>query len=136
MSARTKARKRAVDILFESDLRGSDPVVTAADRLTDPDRPVRPYALRLIEGVATYAERIDDLVTTYAEGWSLQRMPGVDRAIIRTAVYELMWMDEVPDAVVIDEAVELAKMLSTDDSPKFINGLLGRLVKVKPDLVL
>lgn len=136
MSARTKARKRAIDILFESDLRGSDPVVTAADRLTDPDRPVQPYALRLIEGVATYAERIDDLVTTYAEGWSLQRMPSVDRAIIRTAVYELLWMDEVPDAVVIDEAIELAKMLSTDDSPKFINGLLGRLVKVKPDLVL
>lgn len=136
MSARTKARKRAIDILFEADLRGADPVSTAADRLTDPERPVQPYALTLIEGVVARGERIDELVTTYADGWTLQRMPGVDRAIIRTAIYELLWMDDVPDAVVIDEAVELAKMLSTDDSPKFINGLLGRLVKVKPDLYL
>lgn len=136
MSARTKARKRAIDILFEADLRGADPVSTAADRLTDAERPVQPYALTLIEGVASRASRIDELVTTYADGWTLHRMPGVDRAIIRTAVYELLWVDDVPDAVVIDEAVELAKTLSTDDSPKFINGLLGRLVKVKPDLYL
>lgn len=136
MSARTKARKRAIDILFEADLRGADPVSTAADRLTDVERPVQPYALTLIEGVASRAARIDELVTTYADGWTLQRMPGVDRAIIRTAVYELLWMDDVPDAVVIDEAVELAKMLSTDDSPKFINGLLGRLVRIKPDLAI
>lgn len=136
MSARSKARKRAVDILFEADLRGTDPVTTAADRLTDPDRPVQPYALTLIEGVATHADRIDELVTTYAEGWTLERMPGVDRAVIRVAVYELLWVDDVPDAVVIDEAVELAKALSTDDSPKFVNGLLGRLAKVKPDLVV
>lgn len=136
MAARTKARKRAVDILFEADLRGTDPVSTAADRLADPDRPVQPYALTLIEGVATHRDRIDELLTTYAEGWTLARMPGVDRAIIRTALYELLWVDDVPDAVVIDEAVELAKSLSTDDSPKFINGLLGRLVKVKPDLVV
>lgn len=136
MSARTKARKRAIDILFEADLRGADPLATAADRLTDTERPIQPYALTLIEGVASRAERIDELITTYADGWTLPRMPGVDRAIIRTAVYELLWMDDVPDAVVLDEAIELAKMLSTDDSPKFINGLLGRLVKVKPDLAL
>ena len=136
MAARTKARKRAVDILFEADLRGTDPVSTAADRHADPDHPVQPYALTLIEGVATHRDRIDELLTTYAEGWTLARMPGVDRAIIRTALYELLWVDDVPDAVVIDEAVELAKSLSTDDSPKFINGLLGRLVKVKPDLVV
>ena len=136
MSARTKARKRAIDLLFEADLRGTDAVSTAADRLADPDRPVQPYALTLIEGVATHRDRIDELVTTYAEGWTLSRMPGVDRAIIRTAIYELMWMDDVPDAVVIDEAVELAKTLSTDDSPKFVNGLLGRLLKVKPDLAV
>lgn len=136
MSARTKARKRAIDILFEADLRGVDPVATAADRLADTERPVQPYALTLIEGVAARAERIDELVTTYADGWTLARMPGVDRAIIRTAVYELLWMDDVPDAVAIDEAVELAKVLSTDDSPKFINGLLGRLARIKPDLAL
>ena len=136
MSARTKARKRAVDILFETDLRGTDPVSTAADRIGDLDRPVQPYAVTLIDGVASHSARIDELVATYAEGWTLARMPGVDRAIIRIAVYELLWVDEVPDAVVIDEAVELAKSLSTDDSPKFVNGLLGRLAKVKPDLVV
>ncbi|MFV0532584.1 MAG: transcription antitermination factor NusB [Cumulibacter sp.] len=136
MSARTKARKRAIDILFEADLRGADPVATAADRLVDDERPIQPYALTLIEGVAARRERIDELVSTYADGWSLDRMPGVDRAIIRTAVYELLWADDVPDVVVIDEAVELAKMLSTDDSPKFVNGLLGRLMQVKPDLAI
>lgn len=136
MSARSKARKRAVDILFESDLRGTDPVSTAADRIADPDRPLQPYAITLVEGVSSHRDRIDELVSTYAEGWSLARMPGVDRAIIRVAVYELMWVDDVPDAVVIDEAVELAKSLSTDESPKFVNGLLGRLVKVKPDLTV
>lgn len=136
MSARSKARKRAVDILFESDLRGTDPVSTAADRIADPDRPLQPYAITLVEGVTSHRDRIDELVSTYAEGWSLARMPGVDRAIIRAAVYELMWVDDVPDAVVIDEAVELAKSLSTDESPKFVNGLLGRLAKVKPDLTV
>ncbi|WP_134323061.1 transcription antitermination factor NusB [Cumulibacter soli] len=136
MSARTKARKRAIDILFEADLRGADPVATAADRLVDDERPIQPYALTLIEGVAARRERIDELVSTYADGWSLDRMPGVDRAIIRTAVYELLWADDVPDVVVIDEAVELAKLLSTDDSPKFVNGLLGRLMQVKPDLAI
>lgn len=136
MSARSKARKRAVDILFESDLRGTDPVSTAADRIADPERPLQPYAVTLIEGVCAHRDRIDELVVTYAEGWSLQRMPGVDRAVIRTAVYELMWVDDVPDAVVIDEAVELAKSLSTDESPRFINGLLGRLSKVKPDITV
>lgn len=136
MSARSKARKRAVDILFEADIRGTDAVSTAADRIADPDRPVQPYALTLVEGVADRRGRIDELISTYAEGWTLARMPGVDRAIIRTAVYELLWVDDVPDAVVIDEAVELAKALSTDDSPKFVNGVLGRLLKVKPDLVV
>ncbi|GAB3301764.1 transcription antitermination factor NusB [Epidermidibacterium keratini] len=136
MSARSKARKRAVDILFESDLRGTDAVTTAADRIADPDRPLQPYAITLVEGVTAHRERIDELVSTYAEGWSLSRMPGVDRAIIRAAVYELMWVDDVPDAVVIDEAVELAKTLSTDESPRFVNGLLGRLAKVKPDITV
>ena len=136
MSARSKTRKRAVDILFEADLRGTDPVTTAADRIADPDRPVQPYALALVEGVTAHRNRIDELITTYAEGWSLQRMPAVDRAILRTAVYELLWMGDVPDAVVIDEAVELAKSLSTDESPRFVNGLLGRLASVKPDLVV
>lgn len=134
MSARTKTRKRAVDILFESDLRGSDPAGTAAERGTDGDRPVQPYTFTLVEGVVQHRERIDELIESYTEGWTLDRMPGVDRAIVRIAVFELMWCDDVPDAVAIDEAVELAKSLSTDDSPNFINGLLRRLARIKPDL--
>lgn len=136
MAARSKTRKRAVDILFESDLRGTDAVTTAAERLADADRPVQAYTITLVEGVTQHRGRIDELITTYSEGWSLSRMPGVDRSIIRAAVYELLWCDDVPDAVVIDEAIELAKSLSTDDSPKFINGILGRIATVKPDLVV
>lgn len=136
MAARSKTRKRAVDILFEADLRGTDAISTAAERLADADRPVQPYTITLVEGVTQHRGRIDELITTYSEGWSLSRMPGVDRSIIRAAVYELLWCDDVPDAVVIDEAIELAKSLSTDDSPKFINGVLGRIALVKPDLVV
>ena len=136
MSARTKTRKRAVDILFESDLRGSDPAGTATERSADGDRPVQPYTFTLVEGVVQHRERIDELIESYTEGWTLDRMPGVDRAIVRIAVFELMWCDDVPDAVAIDEAVELAKSLSTDDSPNFINGLLRRLARIKPDLAV
>lgn len=136
MAARSKTRKRAVDILFEADLRGTDAISTAAERLADADRPVQPYTITLVEGVTQHRGRIDEFITTYSEGWSLSRMPGVDRSIIRAAVYELLWCDDVPDAVVIDEAIELAKSLSTDDSPKFINGVLGRIALVKPDLVV
>ncbi|PRZ40642.1 NusB antitermination factor [Antricoccus suffuscus] len=136
MSARTKTRKRAVDILFESDLRGSDPAGTAAERGADGDRPVQPYTFTLVEGVVQHRDRIDELIESYTEGWALDRMPGVDRAIVRIAVFELMWCDDVPDAVAIDEAVELAKSLSTDDSPNFINGLLRRLARIKPDLAV
>lgn len=136
MSARTKARKRAIDILFESDLRSSDAVTTLADRLAASDPPVPSYTVDLVEGVTGHQERIDELISSYAEGWTLARMPGVDRAIVRSAVFELLWQDDVPDAVVIDEAVELAKSLSTDESPKFVNGLLARLVQVKPELAV
>jgi len=136
VSARSKTRKRAVDILFESDLRGSDPLETAAERGTDGDRPVQPYTNTLVEGVVRHRERIDELIESYTEGWPLERMPGVDRAIIRIAIFEMMWCDDVPDPVAIDEAVELAKSLSTDESPGFINGLLRRLARIKPDLAV
>ncbi|CAN5202936.1 transcription antitermination factor NusB [soil metagenome] len=133
MTARRKARKRALDILFETDLRGTDPVETAAARIAAADPPVPDYAVDLVEGVVAEQARIDELITTYAEGWTLDRLPGVDRAILRVAIYELLWTD-VPDAVVVDEAVELAKALSTDDSPKFVNGLLGRIALLGPSL--
>jgi transcription antitermination protein NusB len=133
-SARRKARKRALDILFESDLRGTDVLATVADRLAQADPPVPQYAVDLVEGVTERRGRIDELLTTYAEGWTLERMPAVDRNILRVAIYELLWRDDIPDAVAIDEAVDLAKELSTDESPRFVNGLLGRLQLLKAEL--
>ena len=129
MTARSKARKRAVDLLYESDLRGTDPVATLAERLRQGDPPVPEYAVELVEGVARHRGRIDEVLGEHAEGWSVERMPPVDRAVLRLALYELLWRDDVPDAVVIDEAVELAKSLSTDESPRFVNGILGRVLR-------
>jgi N utilization substance protein B len=132
MSARSKARKRALDILFEGDLRGTDPVGILAERLPTASPPVPEYAAELVEGVAEHGARIDEILASYSEGWTLDRMPVVDRAILRLGLYELLWRDDVPDAVAIDEAVELAKSLSTDESPRFVNGVLGRVALVKP----
>ncbi|MGP3990299.1 transcription antitermination factor NusB [Streptomyces sp. 3N207] len=139
MAARNKARKRAFQILFEADQRGADVRTVLADwlRLARTDSrqpPVSEYTMTLVEGYAGNIARIDELLSTYAVGWTLDRMPDVDRSILRLGVYELLWVDEVPDAVVIDEAVQLAKEFSTDESPGFINGLLGRLKELKPSL--
>ncbi len=132
MAARSRARKRAVDVLYEADLRSRDPVDTLADRVALAEPPVNDYTVTLVEGVAGHRERIDEIVGRYAEGWTLDRMPGVDRAVLRVGVYELLWRDDVPPAVAIDEAVELAKTLSTDESPRFVNGLLGRVLREEP----
>jgi N utilization substance protein B len=117
--------------LYEADLRGGDRLELLRERLGDESPPVHEYAVRLVEGVAGHAERIDELIDTHATGWSLQRLPDVDRAILRLAVFELLWADDVPDAVVIDEAVTMAKKLSTDDSPAFVNGVLGAIADAK-----
>lgn len=135
MSARGKARKRALDVLFEAEQRQVDVLETLAGRIAAADPPVGDYAVELVEGVVAQGDRIDELLTTYAQGWSLDRMPAVDRAILRLGTYELLWRDDVPDAVAINEAVLLATDLSTDDSPGFINGLLARLLELKPSLV-
>ena len=132
MGARTKARKRALDVLFEADQRGADVLETLADRVAMGEPPVPDYAIALVEGVVAQGERIDELLTTYAEGWSLDRMPAVDRAVLRIGTFELIWRDDVPDAVAISEAVGLARQLSTDESPAFVNGLLARLLDLKP----
>lgn len=129
--ARTKARKRALDIIFEADQRGVDMMVLLKQRMADPDEITREYTVDIVEGVASSVVRIDELLTTYAHGWTLDRMPAVDRALLRLATWELLYNDEVPDAVAIDEAVLLARTLSTDDSPNFVNGLLARLLEVK-----
>ena len=133
--ARRKARKRAIDILYEADIRGIDPVTMLADRVGSPDLPpVNDYTVTLVEGVTAHRARIDDLLAEHAEGWSLQRMPPVDLAVLRMGLYELLWAPDVPDPVVIDEAVELAKELSTDDSPRFVNGVLGRIAGIADQL--
>ena len=134
MSARSKARKRALDILFEAEQRGLEPLKLLAERLPGAQPPVPQYAVELVEGVVANQGRIDELLSTYSQGWPLERMPAVDRNVLRIGTWELLWNDEVPVAVAIDEAVELARLLSTDESPSFINGLLGRLVEVKPSV--
>ena len=133
MAARSKARKRAVDVLYEADVRGTDPVRTLAERLAAADPPVPDYAVELVEGVTGHRDRIDRLLGEHSEGWTVDRMPPVDRAVLRLALYELLWRDDVPDAVVIDEAVELAKSLSTEESPRFVNGVLGRVLRERPE---
>jgi N utilization substance protein B len=127
MSARTKYRKRALDILFESELQGLPVGGTLADRLEVNDPPVHPYTVQLVEGVAAHAERIDALIAENAKGWTLDRMPTVDRNLLRIATYEITEVEDVPAAVAIAEAVELAKDLSTDDSASFINGVLSAI---------
>ncbi|MFF0450993.1 transcription antitermination factor NusB [Streptomyces sp. NPDC004609] len=139
MAARSKARKRAFQILFEADQRGTSVRHVLADwirhaRTDDRQPPVNEYTMTLVEGYADFAERIDDLIVTYAVDWDLDRMPVVDRNIVRLGAYELVWVDETPDAVAIDEAVQLAKEFSTDESPSFVNGLLGRFKELKPSL--
>ena len=129
MAARSKARKRALDVLFEADQRDADPRHTLAEWVRRSDPPVPAYSTELVEGVAANVDRIDAVLASYAEDWSLDRMPPVDRTVLRLAIYELLWCDDIPTAVAIDEAVELAKSLSTDDSPKFVNGILSRVVR-------
>lgn len=136
MAARSKARKRALDVLFESEQRRVDALDTLAARVAAGEPPVNEYTGVLVEGVVAHGERIDELLTTYAQGWQLDRMPAVDRAVLRIGTYELLWRDEVPDGVVISEAVALARDLSTDDSPGFVNGLLARLLELKPTLAI
>ena len=136
MSARTKARKRAVDLLFEAEQRGINARDLLADRLAKPvtEAPLNQYTADLVEGVVTHWTDINELLATYSQGWTVERMPSVDRAILRLGAYEVLYSQDVPEGVAIAEAVELAKSLSTDESPKFVNGLLARLAEVKPTL--
>ena len=134
MSARSKARKRALDVLFESEVRGLPVGGTLADRVADNDPPVNEFTVALVEGVAKHIDVIDDLLETHSVGWTLDRMPAVDRNILRIGAYELLYDDQVPDVVAVSEAVALARDLSTDESPVFVNGLLARLLQLKPTL--
>ena len=136
MAARSKARKRALDILFESELRGLPTLELLSERQSLGDVPVQPYAAELVRGVASHSERIDELISWNLVDWTMERLPAVDRNILRIGVYELLWADGVPDGVAISEAVVLAQDLSTDNSPSFVNGVLARIKAEKPTLSL
>lgn len=132
-SARSKARRGALDLLFESEQRGLNAGTLLEHRLATPvgEHPLRPYTVDIVRGVVERWTAVNDLISTYSQGWALERMPAVDRAILRIATWEIMHNDEVPDGVAVSEAVELATALSTDDSPSFVNGLLSRIAEVK-----
>lgn len=137
MGARTKARRRAVDLLFEAEQRGVNAGTLVAERVERPvtEAPLNPYTVTLVEGVVAQWVDTDELLTTYSQGWTLERMPAVDRAILRIASWEILHNDEVPDVVAISEAVALATDLSTDESPRFVHGLLARIAEIKDTLV-
>ncbi len=138
MSARGKARKRALDILYEADIRGIPALEVlqsqVARRSEDGDPELNVYVSELVHGVVEHGEYIDEVISTYSLGWTLPRMPAVDRSILRLACYEVLWNDDVPDAGVISEAVNMAQSLSTDESSAFVNGLLARISEVKSRL--
>ncbi len=135
MSARSKARKRALDVLYESEVRGLPLDGTLEERLAAQDPPIGDYSVALVRGVREHQERIDQLLTTYAQEWTLERMPSVDRNVLRLGVYELLYAEDVPDAVAMSEAVALVRELSTDESPTFVNGVLGGILRDKATLV-
>jgi transcription antitermination protein NusB len=132
--ARSKGRKRALDVLFEAELRELPVLDLLAERMSLGEPPVSDYAASLVRGVVVHRDRIDELIAAHAEGWTLDRMPAVDRNILRLGIFELFWEDDVPDAVAISEAVELARDLSTEASPAFVNGILARLLSLKPTI--
>ncbi len=135
MSARSKARKQALDLLYETDIRGTNLLETLIERdipAEGPDaRPIREYTRELVNGVSENRRKIDELITTYAQGWDMDRLPAVDRNILRLGIYEILWSTSVPTSVAIDEALDLAKELSSDDSSKYIHGVLGRIASIK-----
>ncbi len=140
MSARSKARKQTLDILYEADIRGTSPLDILASRdVTEegPDaRPIRDYTRELITGVSEHRRKIDELIATYAQGWDMDRLPAVDRNIMRLALFEILWSQDLADAIAIDEALSLAKELSTDESAAYIHGVLGRIASIKDGLAL
>ncbi len=134
MPARTKARKRALDILFASELRGEDAVEALDRAVADGEGPTNDYTSFLVRGVGEHRVRIDELLATYSQGWSLVRMPAVDRNVLRIGAFELLYVEDVPDPVAVSEAMGLVRELSTDESPQFVNGVLGALQRDKSSL--
>ena len=135
MSARTKARKRALDVLFSCELRDETPLEALERVLDEGERPTTEYTVTLVRGVAEHQAQIDELLSSYSEGWTLSRMPAVDRNVLRLGVFELLHVDDVPDAVAVSEAMSLVRELSTDESPQFVNGVLGTIQRNKVSIL-
>lgn len=135
MSARSKARKQALDLLYESDIRGSDALETLELRDVPEDgpdsRPIREFTRELITGVGANRRKIDELIITYAQGWDMDRLPAVDRNILRIGIFEILWGVSTPTSVAINEALNLAREISSDESSKYIHGVLGRIASLK-----
>ena len=136
MSNRSKARKAALDLLYESDIRRSSAADLLSRRVTEIEYEAREFTKELIDGIELNKRKIDELISTYAQGWDMDRMPVLDRNILRLSIFELLWSKSVPEAVAISEALELATNFSTEDSTKYINGVLSKVLEIKPDLVL
>jgi N utilization substance protein B len=134
MAARSKARKRALDVLFASDVRGESANDALDAAIAEGDAPTNAYTVVLVRGVVEHQARIDELLTTYSEDWTLARMPAVDRNVLRLGVFELLYADDVPDPVAVSEAMALVRELSTDESPTFVNGILGNIMRNKASL--
>ena len=135
MSARRKARKRALDFLYEADIRSSNAIELLATR-EESELSERDYIMELLVGVDTNRAKIDELITTYAQGWDMDRMPAIDRNILRIALFEILFKHDLDDQVAASEAIEIATELSTEDSAKYINGILGRIIILKPSFAL
>ncbi len=138
MSARSKARKQALDLLYEADIRGGSALEILQSREIveeGPDaRPIREFTRNLIAGISENSRKIDELITTYAQGWDMDRLPAVDRNILRLGIYEIVWSTDLADGIAIDEALTLAKELSTDESAGYIHGVLGKISLIKESI--
>jgi N utilization substance protein B len=135
VSARRKARKRALDFLYEADIRSASAIELVGTR-EESELSERDYVMELLVGVETNKVKIDELITTYAQGWDMDRMPAIDRNIMRIALFEILFKGDLDDQIAASEAVEIATELSTDDSAKYINGVLGRIIILKPSFAL
>ncbi|MEY4164099.1 MAG: hypothetical protein RLZZ79_1051 [Actinomycetota bacterium] len=136
MSTRSKARKAALDFLYESDIRNRPAMEILQSRVTELEYPVREFTRELVSGVSENRERIDEIIVMRAKGWDLDRMPVLDRNILRLGTFEILWSETVPIGVAVDEAVELAKTLSTEDSPNYVNGVLTAVAEIKGEIAL
>ena len=134
MAARSKARKRALDLIYASEMRHRSATEALAEQAED-GTAHNDYTVQLVEGITAHQARIDEVIATYAKGWTLSRMPAVDRNVLRLATYEVLYVDDVPDAVAVSEALKLVRELSTDESPAFVNGVLGNIVRDRSSLI-